>query len=185
MDRPAWRYALAISLAVVIAAVLILALFELAPSGSQGREAFNGVALSITYVGSSVGIYGPVHQNACLQEPLLSPEGPLGPSCPNNLTAGTEYNFTIFELFVPYDLDSHSISEMFLNVTISSPIALSQTVCGVAQSSPPTQRSSLGLELPPGIGCAWTISFVAPSPLPATLPGVGIWMAATMSVDAV
>jgi len=184
MAREANR-TLAISfLIVVIVFGLTLALVVWIPGGSRTQLPFDGVTLTITYVGSSPEIFGPVHQNACLQRPYATPGGLLGPDCPTNLTGGKEYNFTIFELFVPFNFSGHNVYDAFLNMTLYSPVPFFQSTCASERSPPPaTHNSTLSQVIPSGTACAWEVTLAVPNPAPVT--DGGFWLAATLTAHVV
>jgi hypothetical protein len=148
------------------------------PQQAPGTVTFDGVHLTIAYSGMWPGIFGPTSQNACLESGLFFPLGDL-PNCPGNLTGGNQYDFGIFELGAP-----GNVSDVFVNVSIYSPISIFSYVCGYPAPPPaPAPSWNLSQEFPSGMGCGLGVLLTMPNPAPS-FPG-GLWLQANMTVHVV
>lgn len=163
----------------VVVAVLLVAI-PLVPGGSlhvpgisAGTLAFEGVNLSIAYSGGSPGILGPTHQNSCLQQSPYTDS----PDCPANLTGGSSYTFSIFEVYAPVN-----VSSLWVNMTIVSPLPIDAAICrfGPPPLYAPTNSVNATVWVPGGEGCAWYVMIALPDPAP-TIPG-GLWLQGNMTV---
>jgi hypothetical protein len=166
------------TIGIVIGVVLVVGGLGWVPQNqAPGTIAFHGVNLTIAYTGAWPGIFGPSHQNACLQ-----PHGPPfneGPNCPANLTAGRQYNFDVFEVYAP-----NNVSLVFANISLQSPFPVVATICVYGGPLPsPTLRWNLSDDVPAGILCGWGVTFSMPNPVPES-PG-GLWLQANMTVHVV
>jgi hypothetical protein len=163
----------------IIGAVVAVGGLGWVPVTAPGVVAFEGVNLTITYSGLWPGIYGPTHQNACLETPrLFFPTG-APPDCPGNLTGGNHYSFGIFEIVAP-----GNVSDVFVNLSIESPIPIFVYFCGYPIPPPaPALNWNLSQGFPNGMGCGLGVLFTIPSPAPS-FPG-GLWFQANMTVHVV
>ncbi len=162
----------------MIGAVVAMGGLGWVPTTPPGVVAFDGVELTITYSGMWPGIYGPTHQNACLESPLFFPFG-VSPSCPGNLTGGNQYDFGIFELGAPTN-----VSDVFVNVSVYSPIPIFSYFCGYGVPPPaPALSWNLTQGFPTRFGCGLGVLLTMPNPAPS-FPG-GLWFQASMTVHVV
>jgi hypothetical protein len=163
---------------IVVSTILVLGAYGWIPSSrSPGVAHFEGVNLTIAYSGEWPGIFGPAHQNACLQ----SPYGAFNthPDCPVNLTGGKQYNFDVFEVYAP-----NNVSMVFANISVHSPFPVVATICVASLPLPPaTLVWNLTDDVPAGILCGWGVTFSMPAPVPA-FPG-GLWLQANMTVHVI
>jgi len=166
---------LPVVLGVLVAIVVVLAAYGWVPRVSTDTVTLDGVHLTITYLGRSVEVYGPTHQDACLQVVAVPwPTNP-NPDCPTNLTGGSEYSFLMFELTTPTN-----VSEVVDNMTLYSPVPFFQYDCGSEFHPPASSASSLGpVGLPSGDPCGWYVTIEVPNPAPV-IPG-GFWMTANLT----
>lgn len=163
----------------LIGAVVAVGGLGWVPTTPPGMVAFDGVHLTIAYSGIWPGIYGPTHQNSCL-EPQISflPSGDH-PNCPANLTGGQQYGFGIFMMGAPTNL-----SNVFVNVSIESPIPIFSFFCVYPVPPPsPALNWNLSQPFPTGSGCGLGVLFTVPNPAPS-FPG-GLWFQANMTVHVV
>jgi hypothetical protein len=95
------------------------------------------------------------------------------------LTGGNQYDFGVFELGTP-----GNVSDVFVNVSIQSPIPIFSYVCGYADPPPaPTLSWNLTQGFPTGFGCGLGVLLTMPNPAPS-FPG-GLWFLANMTVHVI
>jgi hypothetical protein len=164
-------------LGIAIAIALLWTIHGLPAPPSPGTVAFDGINLTIDYTGASPAIFGPVHQNACLQPS----QGTIlaRPNCPTTLSGGKEYGFEIYWVIAP-----DNVSDVFVNLSLYSSVPFSSVVC-IGDGSPPPMNYSYSesLALPTGQGCAWGVTIFTPNPAPE-VPS-GLWMTALPSAHVI
>jgi len=179
LDRPSVRVVLACCVVgALVGSVVAVGGLGWLPSKSPGTIAFRGVNMTVAYSGAWPGLFGPVHQNAC-SESISTPAGIQQPNCPQNLTGGQSYDFTIFLVATPLN-----VSDVFVNATVVSPIPIFSYVCVYPDPQPPPAMSwNLTEPLPTGAGCGIGVLFTLPNPAP-TFPA-GLWFQLSMMVHVV
>ena len=179
--RESHRFALPVAVGlvgVIIGAVVTVGGLGWAPATPPGFVTFAGVNLTISYSGAWPGIYGPTHQNSCLEPTLSSVTGPR-PNCPIKMTGGDQYGFGVFELGNP-----GNVSDVFVNVSLHSPIPVVSFFCGYGDPPPPPALNwNLSQVFPSGSGCGLGVLLTIADPAPS-FPD-GLWFDASMSVHVV
>ncbi len=178
------RHGLGIAVTCGVVGALIGALVTVGglgwrPTAQPGTVAFDGIDLTIVYTGIWPGLYGPTHQNGCVEPQLAFLPSGDRPDCPAHLTGGQQYGFGVFMMGAPT-----KVSEVFVNVSIDSPIPIFGYFCGYSDPPPsPALSWNLSEGLPTGAGCGLGVLLTVPDPAPS-VPG-GLWFQASMTVHVV